>query len=336
MTVLERNHGSYYCNKCSTSNSRKRKLQNGFSHKKIDVFKRYCDEKGYTPISAESDYVNCYSKMEYICPIHGKQQIAYINMQQGQGCKYCGYQKMKDKQKLPWQYIKEYIQSQNGNILLNAQEYKNQITNNLRIICGECGKEYTTSFAYYKDSLRVCKQCAFKIRKNAKKYSPDDVLQICNQLGVEILNPYEYINNREKNMMIKCSSCGKAYLTSLQAITTGYTRCSHCHIKSKGEEKIQSFLNNNNISFIKQQRFDDCRNINPLPFDFYLVDYNILIQYDGEQHYWPVFGEQQFKQTQTNDKIKDEYCRQKQIQLIRIPFYQIDIIEDILSVALNI
>ena len=81
-------------------------------------------------------------------------------------------------------------------------------------------------------------------------------------------------------------------------------------------------------------KFDDCRNKNPLPFDFYLPNYNICIEFDGRQHYLPIFyfgGEKMLNYTKNNDNIKNEYCLNNNIKLVRIPYYEINDIENIIS-----
>lgn len=75
-----------------------------------------------------------------------------------------------------------------------------------------------------------------------------------------------------------------------------------------------------------------------MPFDFYLPDYNILIEYDGEEHFRPVnFGGisddealEHLKITQYHDKIKTNYCQENGIPLIRIPFWEKKNIQNIL------
>ena len=59
-----------------------------------------------------------------------------------------------------------------------------------------------------------------------------------------------------------------------------------------------------------------------MPFDFYLPNYNLCIEFDGAQHYRPVFGEHNFEQTQKHDKIKNEYCESHNIELLRIPYWE--------------
>ena len=60
-----------------------------------------------------------------------------------------------------------------------------------------------------------------------------------------------------------------------------------------------------------------------LPFDFYINKINSIIEYDGEHHFNPISGWgglEKFKITQENDNIKNQYCIQNNISLLRIPY----------------
>ena len=80
------------------------------------------------------------------------------------------------------------------------------------------------------------------------------------------------------------------------------------------------FLSENNIRFESQKTFNSCRNKKPLPFDFYLHDYHSLIEYDGEQHFYPVkFGgmnqdeaKERLLVQQRRDKLKNELIAENQ------------------------
>ena len=106
---------------------------------------------------------------------------------------------------------------------------------------------------------------------------------------------------------------------------------------SKGEEKIQSLLDQNNITYQSEKTFEDCRfpDTNRLAkFDFY-VDNKYLIEFDGEQHFnarnsWGT--RDSFKKIQTRDTFKNKWCKEHNIPLIRIPYTYYDglKIEDLL------
>lgn len=98
--------------------------------------------------------------------------------------------------------------------------------------------------------------------------------------------------------------------------------CPICN-ENKGEKEIRLFLIDKNIKYKQQKRFNKCKNKKCLPFDFYLPKYNICIEYDGEQHYKSIEyfgGENGFLYRQINDKIKNEYCNNNNIRLIRIRY----------------
>ncbi len=104
--------------------------------------------------------------------------------------------------------------------------------------------------------------------------------------------------------------------------------------KSKGSKKIANFLESNNIHYFIEYKFKECRNILPLPFDFYLPDYNICIEYDGKQHFEIIKhygGEVEFELTKKRDGIKNIFCINNNIRLLRIPYYNLKNIEKILE-----
>lgn len=90
------------------------------------------------------------------------------------------------------------------------------------------------------------------------------------------------------------------------------------------------------FDFCTQKTFKDCQYRNPLPFDFYLEEYNLCIEYDGEQHFEPRFGEEEFEKTVVRDKIKTEFCNKNGITLLRIPYWEFKNIEKILIKKLNL
>jgi hypothetical protein len=108
---------------------------------------------------------------------------------------------------------------------------------------------------------------------------------------------------------------------------------------SKGEEKIYQYLSLNDYEFEKEFTFNDCRGINDgyLRFDFAIFfDNEIkLIEYDGKQHFESVeywggdsnLATTHLATTQANDKIKDKYCKENNIDLLRIPYWDFDNID---------
>lgn len=107
--------------------------------------------------------------------------------------------------------------------------------------------------------------------------------------------------------------------------------CPSCNT-SKGELKIQNILKNKNIKYLTQYSFVDCKYKKPLKFDLYLPDYNTCIEYDGQQHFQPILkfgGDKKLELNQLRDKIKENYCIENNINLIRVKYC--DNIEELFS-----
>lgn len=96
---------------------------------------------------------------------------------------------------------------------------------------------------------------------------------------------------------------------------------------SYGALAVKNVLIDLGINYIQEYTFPDCKNPKTnqrLRFDFYLPDYNCCIEYDGEQHFSPSKGGwntiESYKAILYRDSLKTEYCLEKGIHLIRIPF----------------
>ena len=131
----------------------------------------------------------------------------------------------------------------------------------------------------------------------------------------------EYINSKTKIKII-CPKHGIFEQTPNSHLSN--QGCPTCN-ESRGEKKIRTFLNENKINFHQEKMFDDCKNIKCLRFDFYLPNKNILIEFDGIQHFKPKkhFGDEiGFKTIKFNDEIKNDYAKNKNIKLIRINYWE--------------
>ena len=228
--------------------------------------------------------------------------------------------------KLLYQEVKDYIESFEYELL--SIDYKNANTP-LLVKCNQ-GHIYKTTFGNFKRGQRcaICRNCNIK-------YDIDYVKEFIENKNCILLDK-EYINCKEK-LSILCPN-GHLWKCSFDNFKRG-RNCPHCKRKSRGEDEIKKFLEINNINFTQQYSIDECKYIHKLPFDFYLNDLNIIIEYDGIQHFEEVKnwgGLDKLKLTQEKDRIKNEYCKKNNIKLIRIPYWDFDNIEDILIKELNL
>ena len=162
-----------------------------------------------------------------------------------------------------------------------------------------------------------CPMCAGNILKTHSQYIKE--VESINE-NIEVVGVYI---NATTPISHRCKVDGCEWLARPSSILDGQG-CPLC-CNSHGENAIHKYLDARNIKFISQYAFDDCRNKRKLPFDFYLPEYNLCIEYDGIQHFQPVVifgGEIAFERQKANDKIKTDYCKVRNINLIRINYQQ--------------
>lgn len=198
----------------------------------------------------------------------------------------------------------------------------------------KCGKTYSP-IARDLMTGRGCSHCYGR-----KRLSQEDAFnQIYDILGDEYTIISEYKNSITP-LEIRHEKCGHIYKASHNNIKKTLCKCPNCkNIKSKGEEIIKHYLKNNNISFVREYRFEKCRYKNTLPFDFYLPEQNVCIEFQGKQHYIArsIFGgEEGLIETQKRDKIKKDFCQENNISLLEIKYTEIKNIGQILEKELKI
>ena len=144
----------------------------------------------------------------------------------------------------------------------------------------------------------------------------------------------------------KCKICGEITHAEMANKFLNEKGCFYCNL-SIGEQIIWGELKKNNIEFIPQKRFDDCKDKNLLPFDFYLPKYNTCIEFQREQHYFPLdlsytptekskeMAIEKFLSGQKRDKIKEEYCKTNNIFLLKISYKDKKRIGEILKEFFN-
>ena len=134
-----------------------------------------------------------------------------------------------------------------------------------------------------------------------------------------------------------CEKCGYLFNVKLNNVTHFNRWCPICS-KSKGEQRIATFLRGLNIDYIQEKTFNDLEGLNngSLRYDFYLPKHNLLIEYQGEQHERFIKGlhknHNTFKRQQEHDRRKREYAKKNKIELLEIWYWDFENIEEILSV----
>jgi hypothetical protein len=175
---------------------------------------------------------------------------------------------------------------------------------------------------------------------------PDLVIRWLMELNHPI-TPYNISRGSSKSVWWPClrDTNHPNWLVSVNDRTGHESGCPSCCIR-KGPDKINTFLaTQQGIVYGIEKRFDNCRSIRPLSFDFWIIigDRLFLIEFDGIQHFQAVrFGgmsqedaEISFKANQARDVIKTKYCRDNYISLLRIPYTELDLVETYVTMFLQ-
>jgi len=312
--------GCTYCSNCHKSTE--------------DEIKEICNNLDF-------EFVNVYSNtnnkkcVNFICNKHinkGMQHKYLADLKLGKGCKYCS-----GKNKNTDDFINE-ISNINKDIIILGK-YKNA---SLKIKC-QCKIDNNVWYASPNKLLlgEGCPICAkIKIGESHKK-TEQEFLKEINKINpnIIILSHYNGIYNKIK---CQCKKCNFIWETTATSLLHKHSQCPK-ETESYNEKKLQNILSNYFINYSIQKRYSDCKDVRPLPFDIYLKDYNILIEYDGEGHYLPIQrgkmskteAETSLRLVQHHDKIKTEYCNNQNIPLIRIPYWEKDNLECFLFEKLN-
>lgn len=271
------------------------------------------------------EYINNYTKVDIICREHGVFSQKPNNHLNGSVCFKCGLEnRIKTRTSKKW--LSDFIS-------VHGDKYNYSKVNYLKssirviIICKNHGEFIQTPNSHLRGA--GCKKCAVTkvgILNRNEDWLSDFIYVHGDRYDYEKV---EYIKNNKK-VIITCKNHGDFHQTPNTHLRG--RGCPKCNI-SKGESKIINILKSKNIEYIYQHRFYDCKNILPLVFDFYLPSMKLCIEYDGIQHFKPIEnfgGYKSYLVTKKNDSIKNTYCENNNIKLIRIPFDRYDYIENIL------
>jgi len=278
-----------------------------------DAKKKHTNKYDYSKVN----YINAHTPVKIKCPIHGYFLQTPTSHLFGNGCRECG-----GKLKLTTKdFIKKSKEIHGNKYDYSQAKYINAHTP-IKIYC-----PVHKQFFYQRPTNhlqgRGCQKCVGDTLRGVFALSKEDFIKKSKDLHG---NKYDYSDvdyfNSQTKVSITCPIHG-----SFSQVPNSHLSGNGCPIcnESKGEKTTSDVLNSLKINHLRQHKFSNCIGVTGrrLPFDFYLPDYNMCIEYHGEQHYkaFNYFGgEEKFKTTQRNDKIKEKYCQLYDIELIIIPY----------------
>ncbi|WP_238948847.1 hypothetical protein [Clostridium sp. YIM B02569] len=254
--------------------------------------------------------------------------------------------------KLTIEDVRQYVK-ENSECELLSYEYINA-RSKLRFKC-KCGKEFERTFDNFKrKKTTLCQSCsnirplpnnAKKIIAKSRQKPIEEVLKVVEkEMKCKFIKRYTKPNTRSTLIVFECPihDVQEVYWTNLVK-RKGCPVCNeHNKQNSKGMLKVEKWLKIHDIVFKKEYKFDGCKDKRKLPFDYYLPHKDICIEFDGRQHFEKAYfggideekAKDSLKYTKRHDEIKNKFCRENNIKLIRIPYFKIDDINNILKSAL--
>ena len=284
-------------------------------------------------------YVRNNLKVVIICKKHGEFQQTAGNHLSGQGCRLCKNEKLsRDRADTVEGFIAK------SQLVHKKYDYSRVIYINAQtpviINCPLHGDFSQVPMSHVKGV--GCPKCGlWKLSKRFVSNTNEFIRKARKVHGEKYCYIYVDYKNARTKTKIHCPKHGVFYQTPNGHLDG--RGCPQC-VETGGERKIRVFLESHEINYVPYKTFKDCRSQLPLIFDFFLPDLNTIIEYDGEQHFKPVdfkgtLSKQQlkmaFEKALKNDHIKNTYCSQKGINMIRIPYTEFKTIHKTLSQKLS-
>lgn len=203
----------------------------------------------------------------------------------------------------------------------------------------ECGEYFISTSAHINNGS--CQSCGHLQREKAstilKKYQKEHKGKaktdyIGYQSGKLTVISFSHIDKNHHSVWNCKCECGNIKQVASPELAKKEVKSCGCLNQSYGSFKIEQILLKNNIPFIKEKTFETCRFPDTgvmARFDFFVN--NILIEFDGRQHYEFVGGYftlEDFEKLKLRDEYKNNWCKENNIPLIRIPYYDEDKISD--------
>lgn len=221
--------------------------------------------------------------------------------------------------------LTNYCKNNNIMLLTSFEEYEG-LNSKVKVVCSNGHESFRNAYSILKN--KECRKCSNTLNSSRRK-NFEEVKDIFERENYKLLES-EYRNNKIK-MKVICDKGHEVYI-SLDAFNRG-CRCGVCNM-SKGERLISLYLDENNINYIYDyEYFNDLfsKKGYKLRPDFILPDYKVWIEFDGDFHYRKVYETDYHEQILINDYIKNNYAKTHNWRLIRIPYWEINNINEILE-----
>ena len=254
------------------------------------------------------DYSGAKGKVTIICKIHGEFTQTASDHLNGCGCQECDPTKRLTAET----FIEKCNLLHNNKFDYSKVVYGKNNYDLVEIICKIHGSFMQRPWQHLRG--QGCPKCS-----NNTLMTNDEFIKRCKEKHAD---KWDYsiteYSGRRKEVSIICKKHG-VFKQKAMLHLDGWG-CRKCKT-SRLEDYLSIKLGEISEPFKRDKRFEDCKNKNPLPFDFYLPLRNILIECDGIQHREAIAhfgGEERLEYQLENDRIKTEWTRGREIELVRL------------------
>ena len=309
---LKEGKGCTYCGRERTIEARTKFITDDMKKNIFDLCAKRDFE--FISITRDNDMGKNIINVSFICNTHrtyGVQKVTYHNFIRNQKCKYCAHKSLSHEDILSMvNQSVPHIQ-----ILSNF----NKLNDYVDCVCTIHGTHNNTKIVnlIHGHGCYLCGLDKLSAFHTMDETEIDERIKVINP-SIKRIESCKGITNQ---MTFQCQKCMHIWKGKINSIRY----CPNCEKEYvySGEHFLHQIFKSNNIHYEIQKRFDGCKNKRHLPFDFYLPDYNVCFEYQGQHHYKALDffgGEDAFKIRCKNDQIKRDFCKQNQIALIEIPY----------------
>lgn len=312
--------GSYYCSSCSL----KEKYESIMLERK-----RYIGKDGCELLTQKHRKCTEYMKIKCKCGrIHDASWSVILNRGSAK-CRIClGYT-------IDESYIKKYMKEHGIEVIKKCRSSNDTVSRDIYLYRCKCGNIYSKSYESQSKKGYGCPECV----GGDMTWTLEAVKSYCKELGSEFLS--DSFRRKVDEYKFVCTECGNVFHRTFADLLRYSAVCKSCSSKSKGEDKIREALQLKGIDYIEEKSFDNCIGNKgwKLRFDFFLPEDNILIEFNGQQHYKPIGyfgGNNAFDIQLKNDKIKKKFAEKKGMDLLVIPYWEYNNIEYMINNLLEV
>jgi len=324
--IINRNYGCQYCNGNQVG------ISNCLATLNPDIAKEWHPTKNkLTPFD-----VTCGSnkKVWWICKDGHEWEATIKNRNIGHGCLYCTKQLPTQEENLAVlnpELCRDWNYQKNKKL---PDEYRANSGKKVYWKCHICNEEWEATISS-RNNIAGCPFCSGYYPSKSNNLFVSNS-KLCEEWDYEKNSdiPENFTPNTPKKVWWKCKECGGSWIASIQNRNSNMSACPECS-KSKGEKRCKEYFDLRNTYYIPQKEFEGLLGLGGglLSYDFYLPQYNLLVEYQGEFHDGTAYqqSKEDYIRQQEHDKRKKQFAENNNIKLLEIWYWDFDNIETILN-----